>query len=480
MQACHGQAHGSSTDTGELGSAGTIRIMADLAEVFGISADPRSASYVDRGGLDLRFQRALAADRHVAVHGGSKQGKSWLRQKGITEDKALVIQCLPDATPESIFTTALGRLGVHATLSRSKGRELSGTLDFTGAGTLGNKLLGAIELTGGASGSVSKSSGETTAPIGQTIADLAWVSRTIVASGKRLVLEDFHYTDERVQRDLAFMLKAMGEYGLFVIVIGVWPKDHLLTYYNGDLDGRIEDIHLTWERGELESVITQGCEELNIEILPTIRSRVVDESFGSVGLLQRLAEQLCQAEGVYETHPGRSKRQIGSEESLSVALSEVARQMQNRFQNFADNFVRGMRRLPDGLEVYRHILQVASHASDEELKNGIDSQALQRRIVDDRIRASDLTQALDRIDKLQVKIEVNPLVLTYSKSGRRLHLADRAFLFFRKHGRPQWPWDEPDAAITNDLAVQDPLDIEWEPHIFASTDESTAAVTDAT
>jgi hypothetical protein len=36
----------------------------------------------------------------------------------------------------------------------------------------------------------------------------------------------------------------MGEYGLFVIVVGVWPKDHLLTYYNGDLEGRVEDIHL--------------------------------------------------------------------------------------------------------------------------------------------------------------------------------------------------------------------------------------------
>jgi hypothetical protein len=52
-------------------------------------------------------------------------------------------------------------------------------------------------------------------------------------SGKRLVLEDFHYLSEAAQKDLAFLLKAMGEYGLFVIVVGVWPKDHLLTYYNG-------------------------------------------------------------------------------------------------------------------------------------------------------------------------------------------------------------------------------------------------------
>jgi hypothetical protein len=31
-------------------------------------------------------------------------------------------------------------------------------------------------------------------------------------SGKRLVLEDFHYLSEAAQKDLAFLLKAMGEY----------------------------------------------------------------------------------------------------------------------------------------------------------------------------------------------------------------------------------------------------------------------------
>jgi hypothetical protein len=45
----------------------------------------------------------------------------------------------------------------------------------------------------------------------------------ILASGKRLVLEDFHYLDEKAQREFAFLLKALGEYGMFVLVIGVWP-----------------------------------------------------------------------------------------------------------------------------------------------------------------------------------------------------------------------------------------------------------------
>lgn len=247
------------------------------------------------------------------------------------------------------------------------------------------------------------------------------------------MLEDFHYLSERVQKDLAFLLKAMGEYGLFVIAVGVWPKDHLLTYYNGDLDGRVEDIHLKWSDEELATVVEQGCEALRINIAESVKNDLVREASGSVGLVQRLAEQLCRAEGIESSTPlWNARRTIGTSESLNTAKRAVAEQMEGRFQTFADNFVRGMRRLPEGLEVYKFLLQAATDATDEELTEGIDSAALLTAIADhggQLIRASDLTQALDRIDRLQVKIDVSPPVLTYGKASRKLFLADRAFLF---------------------------------------------------
>jgi hypothetical protein len=150
--------------------------------------------------------------------------------------------------------------------------------------------------------------------------------------------------------------------------------------------------------------------------------------------------------------------------SLGAAKQAVAEQMQGRFQTFAENFVRGMRRLSQGLKVYRHLLQAASDASDEELMAGIDSNVLLQRILAQAggsgIRRSDLTQALERIDRLQANISVKPLVLTYTKSSRKLSLADRAFLFFRRHGSPSWPWAEGEPDFSNDLAATDPLDID--------------------
>src|ERR1039458_2628707 len=107
--------------------------MVSLDEVFGISANVDSPSYVDRGRLDERFRRALASDRHVVVHGGSKQGKSWLRIKGLRDDDVVIVQSQPGSSVISLLREALGHLGVVATIRMSRTRDIEGTLDFTGA-----------------------------------------------------------------------------------------------------------------------------------------------------------------------------------------------------------------------------------------------------------------------------------------------------------------------------------------------------------
>ena len=269
---------------------------------------------------------------------------------------------------------------------------------------------------------------------------------------------------EPAQQEFAFMLKALGEYGLRVVIVGVWPRDHLLAYYNGDLDGRVDDIHLHWSDDELDKVVELGTQALNIRFPNEVAARMVRDAYGSVGLLQRLAEQFCIAQRIYRTVPGSYRQWTGSGTNYLDARRIVAAQMQGRFQTFADNFVRGMRRLSSGLEVYRYILETVTEASDAELIAGIDSAELLSRMHSHEgamsIRASDLTQALECIDKLQLKINVNPPVVTYNRSDRKLFLADRAFLFYRAHGANLWPWSPGEPEIVNDLYMQEPLDLD--------------------
>lgn len=440
--------------------------MVEVQEVFGLGANVNSPSYVDRGGLDAAFQRALRSSRHIAVHGGSKQGKSWLRLKGLPERATIHVQCTPGSTAESLLSEALGQVGVGSTLKFSSSRQLEGTLDISGNVELG-KWLAKAQVESKLGGAITNISTVESEPIGQTAADLAWVSSILIGSTRRLVFEDFHYVSEQVQEELAFLMKAMGEYGLYVIVIGVWPTDHMLTYYNGDLDGRVEDIHLTWNDAELAQVLRQGADALGAEFSDGLIEAITQDASGNVGLVHRLAERICISEGVLATQPGSpAKHRIEVGSSLVTAQREVAEQMGSRFQTFADNFVRGMRRLPKGLEVYKHLLQSVTILPEADLLGGIDSAALlthMNSIGATGIRPSDLTQALDRIDALQAKINVRPPVLTYNKSSRKLSLADRAFLFYRRHTTQSWPWASDAPEIVNDLATQEPLDMDWGP-----------------
>jgi hypothetical protein len=402
-----------------------------LNEVFGIATRINTASYVNRGGLDELLGYYLRTDRHIAIHGDSKRGKSWLRGRLLDATETIVVQCQVESTPESVFREALGSLDVRAEIRRVGRAQLEGQLDFSGGGELGNALLGKVKVEAGASGNAAGERETETEPIGKTPADLAWVARTLKASGKRLVVEDFHYVSEENRKAFAFMLKAPGDYGVNVIVVGVWPEDHVLTYYNGDLDGRVEDIRLVWDDPELNEVLEKGCAALNVEMTDELRAELVRDAYGNVGLIQRLAEQVCFAAGVLERKA--SKVTIGVGNELSRARETVSQRMKTRYDAFADDFVRGMKRMTEGLVVYKHMLRAFTASESDELLAGIDSRELLRRIQEQApgatIRQSDLTQALDRVDRLQVKIGVQPQVLTYNRDRRRLFLADRSFLF---------------------------------------------------
>ena len=89
-----------------------------LQEVFGIATEVNSASYVDRGGLDARLQYYLETQRHIAIHGDSKQGKTWLRSRLLEEARTIKVQCQVDTTPESLFIEALGQMDVRAEIRR--------------------------------------------------------------------------------------------------------------------------------------------------------------------------------------------------------------------------------------------------------------------------------------------------------------------------------------------------------------------------
>jgi len=279
LRACHGQVQVASVRA--LGSADPISTdrlhmsskdgPTPLVDVFGIRRDVNPRSYVNRGGLDERLSYLVGADRHVVLHGDSKQGKSWLRTRVLQSDDSIVVQCQLGTTPEQILRQALGVLNIQCEMKRKSSGAYEGSIEFSGSGELGVKILAKLGLGTKVAGKTVKGRETETQPVGQTPADLSWVSKVLVASEKRLVIEDFHYIAEESRRECAHLIKALGDFGVFAIIIGIWPTDHLLSYYNGDLEGRVEDLHLKWLNEELDSVLAIGSKELGVSMSANLR-----------------------------------------------------------------------------------------------------------------------------------------------------------------------------------------------------------------
>ncbi|MGO3360941.1 MAG: hypothetical protein ACTIL2_00715 [Corynebacterium sp.] len=384
-----------------------------------------------------------------------------MRKRGLSSDDSIVVQATITSKAESLLEEALEDIGVSAELSRKKNGKLAGSVSVSAEAKAKMKIpfLGGGDAAAGAvvEGESERQTETLEELIGQSIANLNWVANAFTFSAKQLVIEDFHYLPEDEQRVFASWMKALGEYGCHVVIIGVWSQSHLLTYFNGDLDGRVDDIHLNWSDADLKEVLRRGAEALKISFSDDLVQSLVKDAYGNVGLLHRLASRICKIEDVDGRQPGIT---IEVGDSLSQARQKVSDEMAGRFDTFANNFVRGMRRLPEGLVVYLHLLRAFTSVEDSVLlSKGIDSKALLDQIneINQTIRPSDLTQSLDRIDKLQEKIKISPPVLTYHRPGRLVQLVDRSFLFYRKYSTQMWPWDREDEPIENDLADSDPL-----------------------
>ncbi|GAB4135908.1 MAG: hypothetical protein Fur0046_09200 [Cyanobacteria bacterium J069] len=104
------------------------------------------------------------------------------------------------------------------------------------------------------------------------------------------------------------------------------------------------------------------------------------------------------------------------------------------------------------LKVYQRIVRACVEASNQDLRDGISRANLLTLIqaYEERIRLSDLSAALNKIDKLQAVRSISPLILSYNPNTQKIQLVDREFLFYRKHGNPSWSWEEIDGQASKE------------------------------
>ena len=407
-----------------------------ISEVFGVSSQVLPDSYVDRGSLDERLGGLLQANQiHIALRGPSKSGKSWLRRTVLVDP--IVVQCLHRKTCSDLYTDALSQLGVDLQVEKTHSSSFKGTIKATGEA--GSKLLSklGLEISGEKEGSNTVKS----KPVGRDINDLRFVADIIRESGRRLVIEDFHYLSRAERQAFAFDLKAFWDWGVQIVIIGVWSEDNLLLTLNPDLTGRIEELTIEWNIKDLGRVLDKGGNALNIRFDDPLRGALIEAAYGNAGQLQTLVVRAFTDLKIAEGAPSYS-RFIETSVADNAAM-EYAEQLNPRYQAFARNVASGIRKRTKSTNIYAHTMAVIMSASDSELIRGLPTSSIYERAKarQSRIQLGNLRSVLSRIETLQVDKDGRGLVLAYDEK-RGVSVVDRQLLLYRRFATVNWPWEE--------------------------------------
>ena len=406
-------------------------------QVFGISPELREASYVDRGNLDSELARLVARTTHVAVRGPSKSGKSWLRQKVLGEP--IVVQCRLSKSLVDVYVDALSQLEIRMTVKESRSSVLRASL--SASGEFGIKLLAKVGLAGSVGGDWT--GGDERTPVGHDIDDLRYVAEIIKQSGRRLVLEDFHYMATDARRDFAFDLKTLWDYGVFVVIIGVWSETNLLLHLNPDLSGRVAEVAVDWSAADLDQIIKKGGQALNIEFSPEVSRRLVEHAYANAGVLQQLTLYALDEAGIIERH-SLKKQGLSDENHVESAAMAYADQLNPMYQQFAKTVSAGIRTRKDATGIYAHAMAAIMSAPDESLIRGLHAKTIfaeaHRR--QDRIQYGNLKTILEKLPDLQVDADGRGLILSYSAATEEISVVDRQLLLYRRYSTVKWPWED--------------------------------------
>lgn len=409
-------------------------------EVFGIQPEFREASYIDRGSLDREFKKLVERKQtHIAVRGASKSGKSWLRQKVLVNP--IIVQCRVSYTTLDIYRDALARLEIRLEAERTVENNWGGKISATGEA--GFKLIAKVE--GCAEGTYERSTALTDRAVGKDVNDLEFISALIRESGRTLVIEDFHYLPIEEQTKFAFDLKTLWDYKTFVVVVGVWISENMLITLNPDLSDRMEELSVTWSDTELKQVFKKGCMALNLRATDVIATKLAEISYGSVGLLQKLALRYLDDElGITEGAPNGEEIVVTDENRIDDAAMHAAEQLNQLYQTFARRVCEGIRARKNSTGIYAHGMAAIMAASDQDLSVGISAREIHRVAHErqPRIQLNNLKSALTKFSELQVDREGRGLVLFYDTQGEIVSVVDRQLLLYRRFATVRWPWEQ--------------------------------------
>lgn len=423
-----------------------------LEQVFGVSRDQVS-TYIEREAVDNALASALQETRQIIIYGSSKQGKTSLLHRHVPQESRVTVHCGPTTTAEDIYRSFLRQRGVEIVTEKSSGtsRDMGVSISARFTAMLPFFGDGSAETKGEAKAGAKEDEKRKTIEFNLANAqDVGELLIQIGGSGSFFhVLENFHYLEDDVQRQMAFDLRTFEEMGLRFVILGVWRERNRLVQYNGDLQDRIAEVPVEpWEVADFQRILDKGSKILRVTFSKEVGERIFSEAHGSVAVVQELLKKLCERSGISETIPdGKPAIHLADNSQLQRAIEEKVAEYSARHVRSLESIAAGSRarRTTEdtaALFLPYHLVRVMVHRTYAELKDGIERKTLQQLIQEQHktpgnVRTSDVTGMLSRLAALQASQNIVPPLFDFDPGTRRVKVVDSTLYFFIDNCNPE-------------------------------------------
>jgi len=392
----------------------------------------------------------------LTVAGPTKTGKSVLLRRVVQNAAWVDGQGIDDV--DEMWRRIGDALGVYT------GVEAGSSRGSSGGGNLGSEvgLLGVAKVEAQAEYAVNEAS-DLRYAIQRPISAVARAA--LEQTLRPLVIDDFHFIERAVQRQIVRALKPLVLLGVPVVLVSISHRVQDVVTAEPDMTGRVSSLSVNfWAEDELLVIARKGFEVLNVtDPGDMIARHLAQNSFGSPHLMQKFCREACKDDGVRVPQvPGRALRAPDHWEAF------FSRQVDGASADWFQRLLRGPQergsartqwRTKTGETLDGYGLTLAAIAatgprltlSKDEIKTAVEDQlegsgpaahqttrVLQHmsRIAATRITSSVPTEdELDQQEEPDAVPDVQP-VMEYVEEGPNsaLHIADPFFAFYLRWG----------------------------------------------
>jgi len=405
----------------------------DNLEVHKVFGTQRSVplNYVERADVDNELLDNLKRDKFVVIHGGSKQGKTCLRNYCIKDQEHAVISCQYNRNFEQLQKSILKEIGFETEVLKEQ--TTSNQTKIRAKATA--KIPGFGKGEGSAEGKTGEKDRRVYKSLDIDPTDVNDIIRTLegVELDGYITIEDFHYLPIEVQRKFASTLKALYDRTeVTFVIVGVWLEENRLIVHSGDLAGRVVSVDADdWTRSELEEVISKGEDYLNIRFDDEFKKELIRNCYDSVFIVQEACIKTCDREGIEFKQSNLTH--IAYDVDANDVIDEVVQKQGAKYRSFLRKFADGFRKTD--YELYKWILYSVVTTDTDSLEDGLGTRQIMKDIEEshpktDDLNQGNLTQSLERVVDLQIEANIEPIILDYNSNDRRLDVVDNRFLIW--------------------------------------------------